>query len=410
MGMIKTHHSRCINESNSSEYQSKLDFKSILQVVIPGILRECPVIVAEVAGGQKNKQALEREIVREIDTSLGSMTSSERDIIIKHVFDYMFGYGLLQKYIEDEEISDIDGTRYNEFSIKRLGKRCTVNVDFESEQSFETYCKLIAVRNGGILNENDSHCRIVDEKNRLRINISIRPRSVSGPCICIRKHRMKSYTLKQLESEDMFDENIALILKSIAIEKLNIVLCGKGASGKTTLLRAIVNSMSEMDRIMICESEAEIYPDKKYCMEQRIKRFNEGGTMVTLGDLVRDGLTMSLDTYIIGEIVGPEAWEFVRAIHTGHRGLTTTHALSASDAVLRLVTLSKSSGINESEEIVREMIGRSLDIIIFMENFKVKEIIKVSGYDPEAKNKNECNGFRFKTIFSDPLNQRRLMS
>lgn len=401
MGMIKTHHSRCTSENGLFINEVSRDFKSVLQVVIPGILRESPVIVAEVAGGLKTKQALEREILREIDSSLGSMSTVERDNIIKQVFDYMFGYGLLQKYVEDEEISDIDGTGYNEFSIKKLGKRYKVNVDFESEQAFETFCKLIAVRNGGILNENDSHCRIVDEKNRLRINITIRPRSVSGPCICIRKHRMKSYTLEQLRVEGMFNDDILKLLKSLAQDKSNIVLCGKGASGKTTLLRAIVNSMHEMDRVMICESEAEVYPDKKYCMEQRIKRLNEGGSVVTLGDLVRDGLTMSLDTYIIGETVGSEAWDFIRAIHTGHRGLTTTHALSASDAVLRLVTLSKGSGINESEEIIREMIGRSLNIIIFMEGFKIREIIKVAGYDPDLKNDNDCHGFRFKTIFSE---------
>lgn len=403
MGVIKTHHSRWVNESYSPFYQTNKDFKSVLHVVLPGVLRDSPAIVAEVATGLKSKQALEREIIREIDLSLGSMNAAQRDDLIKLTFDYMFGYGLLQKYIEDEDVSDIDGTKYNEFSIKRRGIRTKVDVDFESEQLFETFCKLIAVRNGGILNENDSHCRIVDEKNRLRVNITIRPRSVSGPCICIRKHRKRSYTLRQLAEEGMFSAEMGEVLRELAQNKVNVVICGRGASGKTTLLRAIVNSMQELERVLICESEAEIYPDKKYCMEQRIKNPNEGGLRVTLGDLVRDGLTMSLDTYVIGEIIGGEAWDFIKAIHTGHRGLTTTHAQSASDAMLRLVTLSKSKGLSESEEIIREMLGRSLDVIIFMKDFKIVEILEVTGYSPDTVNIDDCHGFKFNRICANTL-------
>ena len=101
---------------------------------------------------------------------------------------------------------------------------------------------------------------------------------------------------------------------------------------------------------MVVEADAEIYPDKPYCIQQRIKKENEGGRSVTLRDLIKDGLTMSLDTYCIGEIVGDEAWEFVKASFTGHRGIATIHSESAEDTFSRLLILSKGANVRESEK------------------------------------------------------------
>lgn len=93
---------------------------------------------------------------------------------------------------------------------------------------------------------------------------------------------------------------------------------------------------------------------------------------------------MSLDCYVIGEFVGDEAWEGVRAAHTGHRVLGTGHAISAQDGLYRLLTLSKGANIGESEKTVKEMIGRSFNYIFFLDGFKVKEILSVKGYNASS--------------------------
>ena len=178
----------------------------------------------------------------------------------------MFGYGELQPYIDEEDITDIDVTRYNQFVIKRNGMRSKIPVNFGNEKIFDTYCKLIAIRNGGILNENDSHCRVTDEKNRLRINVSIRPRNIAGPSISIRKHRKISYTLDDLKCLGMLDDELVSLLQRLAQSDASILFCGKGAAGKTTLMRAFINVLPEMERVLIVESDAEIYPDKPYCI------------------------------------------------------------------------------------------------------------------------------------------------
>lgn len=382
MPVVKSHH-RYIFESRVEEAgRSSSDINTIVSSITHDILKESPELVADVSNGSVARSVLETAIIKDIDKHKYHF-GLYRDELIRKVFDFMFGYGELQRYIEDDDITDIDGTLYNQFVIKKGGVRTRVPVNFGSEKIFDTYCKLVAIRNGGILNENDSHCRVTDEKYRLRINVAIKPRNIAGPSISIRKHRMRSYTLGDLVRLGMLDKSLEALLHRLAASDASLLFCGKGAAGKTTLMRAFVNTLPEMERVLIVESDAEIYPDKPYCIEQRIKKQNEGGRTVTLRDLVRDGLTMSLDTYCVGEITGDEAWEFIKAAFTGHRGLATTHSESAEDAFGRLLTLSKSANIGESEKTVKEMLARSIDFIIYLKDFKVDEVIQVKGYTSE---------------------------
>jgi len=377
MPVLETHHKYVINNKDNKKLTLNL-VNNIVSDVIQHILSGSPSLVAEVACGKETRDVLDKLIIKYLDEKMYH-NGLYRNEIIKKVFDYMFGYGELQPYIDDDEISDIDGTSYDDFSIKKNGIREKIDASFASEKSFETYCKLIAVRNGGILNENDSHCRVTDLKSRLRINVSIKPRNISGASISIRKHRFNSYSMDDLHRLGMLDEKSLIYLKNTACSNKSIIFCGKGAAGKTTLLRAFINEMPEMERVLIAESDAELFPDKKYCIQQRVKKPQEGGRAVTLDDLIRDGLTMSLDTYCIGEIVGPEAWDFIKAGFTGHRILATVHAKSCEDAIDRLAMLCSLSKINYTEHTVKSIICRSIDAVVFLKNFKVYEIIEYPG-------------------------------
>jgi len=369
-----------LSEKEYSYRTGTINISKVVFKVVEKLLSNNPNIVLGANNNKEKKEILKNEIIKLLDQDT-YFDISGRDHFIKKVFDFIFEYGVLQKYIEDDNISDIDGTAYNEFSIKRRGIREKIEVDFYDKETFLTYCKLIAIRNGGILNENDSHSRVADLKNRLRINVSIPPRNISGPAISIRKHRRQSYTTDDLIIEKMLNNNIRNILVDYMKNDKSIIVCGKGAAGKTTLLRALINTIDEMERVLIIESDAEIYPDKKYCIEQRVKRKAEGGKEITLDMLIKDGLTMSLDTYCIGEITGKEAYDFIKASYSGHRVLGTIHADCCTEAITRLISLAYSNRAIESEETLRKMILEGLDAIVFLKQFKVIEII-------EIKNKN----------------------
>ena len=382
MPIVKTHH-RLLVESRVKEGFHGSDINTVVSNITFDMLKDSPGLVADVASGTIDRSVLETAVIKDMDRHKYHY-GIYRDELISKVFDFMFGYGELQRYIEDEDITDIDGTKFNEFVIKRNGIRSRIPVSFGNEKIFDTYCKLIAVRNRGILNENDSHCRVTDENRRLRINVSIKPRNIAGPAISIRKHRKSSYKIEDLVNLGMMDNELADLLQMLASSDSSILFCGKGAAGKTTLLRAFINILPEMERVLIVESDAEIFPDKPYCIEQRVKKQNEGGRPVTLRDLVRDGLTMSLDTYCVGEITGDEAWEFVKGAFTGHKALATTHSESAEDAFGRLLTLSKGAGIGESEKVIKEMMAKSIDYIFYLKDFKVSDVLKVDKYRGET--------------------------
>ncbi len=359
------------------------DINILISNITYDILRDSPSMVTEVQSGILSQAVLEKAIIQVIDKNKYHI-GIDRHTVINKVFDYMFYYGPLQSYILDDSISDIDGTRFNNFTIKRFGKREKINISFGNEKIFENYCKIIALRNGGILNENDTHCRISDAKRRLRVNLSIPPRNLSGSAISIRKHPMKNYTFEDLIGFGMMNLEIAKYLKELALSKKSILITGKGAAGKTTLLRAIVDYIDDMERILAVESDSELFPNKPNCIVQRVKKKNEGGIPVTLLDLLIDGLTMSLDTYVVQELVDGVAWYFLIAGFTGHRVMATTHTWSANGALPRMLTLAKMAGISESEKTIKEMIATSIDNVIYVDDFKIKEIIEVLGYDSQS--------------------------
>lgn len=395
MPQVATHNKfilRCAERNSFSADAG--DINTFVSNVTFNILRDSPGLVADVASGKVDRGVLETAVIKDIDRHKYHL-GLYREELVRKVFDFMFGYGELQSYVEDEDITDIDGTRYDEFVIKRNGLRFKIPVNLGSEKIFDTYCKLIAIRNGGILNENDSHCRVTDEKYRLRINVSIKPRNISGPTISMRKHRITSLSFDDLIDCGMINEEIYSFMHNLASTDATVLFCGKGAAGKTTLLRAFINALPEMERVLIAESDPEIYPDKPYCIEQRIKKQNEGGRPVTLRDLVRDGLTMSLDSYCIGEIVGDEALEYVKAAFTGHRAMATTHSESAEDAFGRLLTLCKSANTGESEKTIKEMMAKGIDVIFYLKSFKVVDVLEVQGYDPDRDRFSYNRLFRF---------------
>ena len=382
MSLIKTHHDLLIREKCCDEFSYE-NINRITTEITFQVIAENPNLINDIESGLSSKEPLKQLIIEIIDKM---NLNFKRDEIIKNVFNYMFGYGILQEYIENEDISDIDGSRYNFFTIKRDGKKEIIPVEFTSAKEFERYCKLIIIRNGGIINENDSHERVADVNNRLRINVTIPPRSMTGPAISIRKHRKKAYNLEDLCYKEMMSFEVKEFLKRIMEKNSRIIISGKGAAGKTTLLRALLMESSSMERILVCEKDSELFISNPNVIVHRIKKAKDKKNEITLKDLVADGLTMSLDGYCVGEIIGDEAWDFIKAGHTDHKIFGTIHANSERDVVDRLSMLIENV-TKLSESRLERIIYQSLDYIIHLKDFKIQKIVKINfengeyGYD-----------------------------
>lgn len=372
MSLIRSHQVK-ITEHNT--YQPRLSVEVIKEIVTYIINKHASLIV-DIETNHANPDLLYQEITKYLnDTKQYHMNGDE---VMKDVWDYMFGYGILQPLIDDEDITDIDVCRYNFILIKKHGYKEIAQIQFSDEVEFTNFCKLIVIRNGGVINQNDCHARISDQNHRLRINVSIAPRNVIGTSMTIRKHRKKAYSLDDLTYLNMMDEATAKLLKHLMKVSSRLVIVGKGASGKTTLLRALIDEISLTERFLVCESESELYPENPNFIVQKVEEKSQKKTH--LMELIRDGLTMSLDGYCIGELVGEEVSEFVKAGYTDHRILGTLHALSVEETIPRMSSM---FGKNQMDNL-EAFISKSIDIIIYIKRFKIMTIAEVC-FDGEVK-------------------------
>jgi pilus assembly protein CpaF len=185
----------------------------------------------------------------------------------------------------------------------------------------------------------------------------------------------------------MFNDDIYKYLCTAISDGLNIVIAGKGGSGKTTLLRAILNKIPDNISITSNEETAELYSKHGNIIQREIvKNRNKGN--ILLEDLTRQSLVMSNDAIVIGEIKGAEAMSFFDGISTGHIGYATVHADSSNLVMDRLVTLIKKDILAQqySDKYLKNLLAQSLDIIIYMKNFKIYELCTV-----EYVKENEIN-------------------
>lgn len=302
-------------------------------------------------------------------------------IIKKEIIDKLYGYGILQKYIDNENISDIRVVTYDAIYIKERGKWKKVKETFESKEDLEEYVRFCALKNSSSINFETPIVVFSDRKNSLRIEAGIEPANVMGPSLVIRIHRKNvEANLEKLYVEyNMLDKQSYKIIKHEIGNMENVILCGKGGSGKTTLLKALIGRIPKDVAITTNEETAELYLDGRNIIQRECILNRTENKNIDLEQLSRHSLVMSNDVIIIGELKGAEANSFFDSISTGHTGLATVHSDSVRNTIDRLITLIKKDVKAQyyTEEFLRRFLASSVDYIIFMKNFKVSEISRI---------------------------------
>lgn len=334
------------------------------------VVMELADLIADVTENKVEAATLEKALAQKIRQKV---TDGREQLVKEQIFKNIYGYGILQSFVEDSGITDIDAIHYDYILVKRYGQYEKVDAYFQTEEEFERYCRLIIIKNGGVINEVKPYARVSDPVHKLRLNVTLPPRNANGASLTIRKQSDLYFSMEQLIEHGMLDQASSDILCKAVTEKRNILISGKGAAGKTTLLRSILQQSDEMERIMICESDPEILIQKKNCILQRLNKENK---QEDLRRLIADGLTMSLDTYCIGEITGAEAWAWIKAGCTDHRTLATIHASSAEQTINRLKMLALEHEYIPSN-LLDDAIFNSIDLIVYLREFHVEEVMEL---------------------------------
>lgn len=308
--------------------------------------------------------------------------SSYQDIINK-ILNKIFGYGILQKYIENPDISDIRVVKYNAIFVKEKGKWIKKEEKFETKKEFRDYIKYCAIKNNEEINFEKPLAIMNDKEYMLRIEAGISPVNTLDDSLVIRIHKFdKNLKLEDLLDKKMLDETSFKIIKEIIKKPENLIIAGKGGSGKTTLLRAMLKEINQSYSITANEETSELYIEGKNIIQRQIN-LNQN---IDLEKLLKHSMVMSNDILVVGELKGQEVSTFIDAISTGHIGFSTVHANSVNTIIDRLVLLFKRDrkNVKYSSEYIKEILLKSIKYLVFLEEYRVCSIGKIE-FDKSTK-------------------------
>jgi pilus assembly protein CpaF len=277
----------------------------------------------------------------------------------------ILGLGPLEPLLADPTLSDILVNRHNQVYVERRGRLELTDIRFQDD---EHLLKIINKIVSNVGRRIDESIPMVDARlpDGSRVNAIIPPLALDGPMLCIRRFSVQRPTLEDLIEKGSLTAQIGEVLKAVAVAKMNVIISGGTGAGKTTLLNILSGFIPANERIITVEDSAELQLQQEHVCRLETRPPNvEGKGEITARDLVRNCLRMRPDRIIVGEVRGAEVIDMLQAMNTGHEGsMTTVHANTSRDAMMRLETMMSFSGINIQERTMRQMVSSSINVVL----------------------------------------------
>ena len=307
-----------------------------------------------------------RDIVNEIIAIKNIVMSiAEQEELLDDICNDVLGYGPLEPLLARDDIADIMVNGAGTVFIEVSGKIQKTPIRFRDNQRLLNICQRIVSQVGRRVDEASPICdaRLPDGS---RVNAIVPPLAIDGPALTIRKFKKDKLTLDQLVKFGSITPEGARILEVIGRVRCNVIISGGTGSGKTTLLNCLTNSIDVDERVITCEDAAELQLQQPHVVRLETRPPNlEGEGQVTMRDLVKNCLRMRPERIIVGEVRGPEAFDLLQAMNTGHDGsMGTLHANSPREALSRIESMITMGGYSLPSKTIREMIIASVDVVI----------------------------------------------
>jgi pilus assembly protein CpaF len=334
-----------------------------------------------------------REEIRDIVNEIVSikavvMSIAEQEHLLQDICNDVLGYGPLEPLLARDDIADIMVNGAGRVFIEVGGKVQLTNIRFRDNAQLMNICQRIVSQVGRRVDESSPICdaRLLDGS---RVNVIGPPLSLDGPTLTIRKFRKDKLKLEDLVKFGSISPPAAKVLQVIGRSRCNVLISGGTGSGKTTLLNCLTAFIDAEERVITCEDAAELQLQQPHVVRLETRPPNlEGQGQITMRDLVRNCLRMRPERIIVGEVRGPEAFDLLQAMNTGHDGsMGTLHANTPREAMSRLESMITMGGFQLPLRTIREMIVGSIDIIIQAERLrdgsrritKITEVVGTEG-------------------------------
>ena len=293
------------------------------------------------------------------------LTVQEQQQVVQDICNDILGLGPLEPLIERDDIADIMVNGAGKVYIETGGKIQLTDIKFRDNAQLMNICQRIVTQVGRRVDESSPICdaRLLDGS---RVNVIAPPLAIDGAALTIRKFKKEKLTLDSLVKFGSASQSMAEVLEVIGASRINILISGGTGSGKTTLLNCMTRFIDPNERTITCEDSAELQLQQPHVVRLETRPPNlEGAGEITMRDLVKNCLRMRPERIIVGEVRGPEAFDLLQAMNTGHDGsMGTIHANNPREAISRVENMIAMGGYTLPARAVREQIAAAVNIII----------------------------------------------
>jgi len=332
------------------------------------------------------------------------LNAGERERLFAEILDEVLGLGPLEPFLQDPTVSDILVNTYKRIYVERSGKIEPTDARFKDNAHLRKIIDKIVTAVGRRIDESSP---MVDARlpDGSRVNAIIPPLALDGPMLSIRRFAVEAFELEDLIGFKTLPVQLADLLKGLVKARLNVLISGGTGSGKTTFLNVLSRFIPTDERIITIEDSAELQLKQEHVVRLETRPPNiEGKGQITQRDLVINSLRMRPDRIIVGEVRGQEAFDMLQAMNTGHDGsLTTIHANSPRDALMRLETMVAMANFDIPTIFIRRYVASAINVLIHVARLtdgtrKVVSLQELVGMEQDVISLQEVFSFQPKSI------------
>src|SRR5213082_1737153 len=304
---------------------------------------------------------LRRRVQEQLHTALAKerapLSAADRAQLIQDVSDDILGYGPIDRYLNEDDITEVMVNGPHSIYVERAGKIENAGATFVDEDHLRRIIDKIVAQVGRRI---DEATPMVDARlpDGSRVNAVVHPLAIGGPFLTIRKFATDPYTVEDLISFGTMNPATARFLEACVVGRLNVIVSGGTGTGKTTTLNTLSSFIPDDERIVTIEDAKELQLQQEHVLPLEARPPNiEGKGEITIRDLVKNALRMRPERIVVGEVRGAETLDMLQSMNTGHEGsLTTIHANTPRDALARLEMLVLTSGVDLPVRAIREQV------------------------------------------------------
>lgn len=319
--------------------------------------------------GTENSTVDIAQLIRKVAERLGfELSSYERDEVLAYVERDEKPFGLLQRLVEDDLISDIIVSDFSKIAVQQGRRNFSTDLAFPNQDIYESFVERLLQRAGATYSTKKP---IADGMigSYARIHAVHRSLCDTGPYLTVRLNRFSSVGVSDLVKTGLAAQGIFDYLQALVRCGRTLMVVGEVGTGKTTLVRALAGSIPQNESILVIEDTPEIrleHPHVRYITTREAN--TDGAGRVTPCECIRAGMRMAMNRIIFGEIRDAEAAEaFIDVCASGHAGVSTIHGRNSMDAIARMELFLGRAQKSVQRAVLSEQIATAVHVLVHVD-------------------------------------------